>query len=442
MRHKAGIFLSCVLALILAGKFADAEEPSREGDSRSHIDVSVTPLSTSLGVGANQQFSANVTGTTNKGVTWQVNGIVGGDSLVGTIDTNGLYIGPPSVPHTGPVEVTAISNQDPTRSATASVTILNTDPMGTVSKSETIACPDAGIPGGTCYSLDISCPGVADFTTYLKVNIGEDPLHGTVIFGTGTGGSSLYDSAFLYGANAVQDVQEAGYTTVQVSFGAPFTEKFPNGWITGPGGVRRLACRYATTAQWIYQNIHQGGSTAPLCATGNSGGSGLLAYAMTNYGFDSTFSMIEPTSGPPMSRLDYGCECTGGSLPGPCAGQGDIAYCYDASAVSLIDDAYSTPICSGSRGGNTQYQSQLLSDSSGGPGADFGYSRTAVNFVFGGLDTSAAVPQGFDWFNSISTSRGAPTLACVGDAPHEIPDVLDGAQQISNDIINMCKLQP
>jgi hypothetical protein len=282
---------------------------------------------------------------------------------------------------------------------------------------------------------------VADFTTYLKVNLAPGTAAGTVLFGTGTGGMTLYDSTWTYGINVIQAVFNAGFNTVQVAFGGPFNNNgTPTGWLTGPGGVRRLACRYATVAQWVYQNVHASNTSAPFCATGNSAGSAAITYALTYYGLDSIFAFVEPTSGPPLARLDYGCIGNGGSLDTPC-GQGFKFLTYSPDDAAIIDPAYSAPICTQSMGGNTTYQAQLLSDSVDGPGANYSYPKTAVNIMFGGLDGSIAVPQGLEWFNQVSSPNGPPAPVCVADAPHEMPSVWDAATQIAKGITDMCKLQ-
>ena len=61
-----------------------------------------------------------------------------------------------------------------------------------------------------------------------------------------------------------------------------------------------------------------------------------------------------------------------------------------------------------------------------------------MNVVFGGTDTSSAIPIGLDWYNKITSKK---EQTCVADAPHSIPNVLDGATQIANDLIGLCKLQ-
>ena len=73
--------------------------------------------------GATQQFAAAVAGTTNTTVTWSVNGVVGGNSTVGTISTTGLYTAPAAVPSPDVVTIKATSVADPSKSGSATVTI-------------------------------------------------------------------------------------------------------------------------------------------------------------------------------------------------------------------------------------------------------------------------------------------------------------------------------
>jgi len=71
-----------------------------------------------------KQFAASVQNTSSKGVTWRVNGITGGSGKYGTISTTGAYVAPNQVPSPSIVNVTAVSQADPTKSATASVQII------------------------------------------------------------------------------------------------------------------------------------------------------------------------------------------------------------------------------------------------------------------------------------------------------------------------------
>jgi hypothetical protein len=88
------------------------------------VTVSVSPLSASLAAGATRQFTATVQNTSNTSVTWRVNGITGGSSSVGTISTSGSYRAPATVTSQTVVTVTAVSQADTTKSASAQVTLV------------------------------------------------------------------------------------------------------------------------------------------------------------------------------------------------------------------------------------------------------------------------------------------------------------------------------
>jgi hypothetical protein len=87
------------------------------------VPVTITPPSATVLTGAKQQFSAN------QSVTWAVNGIAGGNSLVGRIDSTGLYTAPATVPNPATVTVQATSTTTQPSTGTATVTI-NTPPPG------------------------------------------------------------------------------------------------------------------------------------------------------------------------------------------------------------------------------------------------------------------------------------------------------------------------
>ena len=87
------------------------------------VSVSISPSAVSLVTNATQLFSATVTGSSNTAVTWQVNSITGGSAAAGTIATTGLYLAPGAIPNPVTVTVKAISQADPTKSASAVVTI-------------------------------------------------------------------------------------------------------------------------------------------------------------------------------------------------------------------------------------------------------------------------------------------------------------------------------
>jgi hypothetical protein len=89
------------------------------------ITISITPSSGSVLLGESLSFSASVSNTTNKSVTWSVNGVVGGLSLTGTITADGVYTAPADLPAGATVQVTATSNANSSVSATANVAITS-----------------------------------------------------------------------------------------------------------------------------------------------------------------------------------------------------------------------------------------------------------------------------------------------------------------------------
>lgn len=86
--------------------------------------VAVSPNPGAINVGATQQFTATLTGTGafTKGVTWSVDGILGGDAIHGTVSSTGLYVTPYPVP-APPLNITATSIFDPSKSGSAPLNI-------------------------------------------------------------------------------------------------------------------------------------------------------------------------------------------------------------------------------------------------------------------------------------------------------------------------------
>jgi len=112
--------------------------------SSSGISVTVSPASATLAPGGTQQFTANVTGTTNTSVTWAVDGMYGGNTTVGTISTSGLYTAPSG---SGSHTVTATSAADTTKTGAATVTVTSSSGGGCnppTSPGAVICSPSAG----------------------------------------------------------------------------------------------------------------------------------------------------------------------------------------------------------------------------------------------------------------------------------------------------------
>jgi len=115
---------------IVVSSTAATRTPGSAGSAEcAPIEVRVSPATSSARTGGALTFTATVANATDQTVTWQVDGVVGGNATVGTISATGAYTAPANVPSPSIVTVTAVSNQDPTRSDSASVAITAAPPQ-------------------------------------------------------------------------------------------------------------------------------------------------------------------------------------------------------------------------------------------------------------------------------------------------------------------------
>jgi hypothetical protein len=78
------IFLCGCLTILARGRNLCLAQASEQANG---ITVTLTPASFTIGISANQQLKATVSGSTNQGVTWTVNGVVNGKVTFGTVDS-------------------------------------------------------------------------------------------------------------------------------------------------------------------------------------------------------------------------------------------------------------------------------------------------------------------------------------------------------------------
>jgi hypothetical protein len=150
------------------------------------------------------------------------------------------------------------------------------------------------------------------------------------------------------------------------------------------------------------------------------------------------FNMLEETSGPPFTDIDAGCLCNAPKVELPCVG-GRFSECYRSEANVFLDPAYDNKACSQAENTHhSPFERTFIHDSLDSSDAQVNFPNTDLHFVFGGLDASPGAAQGVAWVPLIM-GKSKPTVDCVADAPHEIPNVLDGAQKIASDLINFCR---
>ena len=111
MRTRAPLYVVLALLLPLAGCGGGSKS-----NTTPQVSISVFPTSPSVNVGATQQFTATVSGTTNTAVSWTTGG-------PGTISATGLYSAPANMTTPGSVTVTATAQADASKSASAAISI-------------------------------------------------------------------------------------------------------------------------------------------------------------------------------------------------------------------------------------------------------------------------------------------------------------------------------
>lgn len=135
------------------------------------ITVVVSPANATVETGKTQQFTAAVTGTTNTAVSWNVNGVAGGNATVGVISAAGLYTAPATAPSPATVTIGAVSSADASKSGSASVTIVQ--PAYT---AVTVLSPNGGeaLSSGGTFAIRWGAPAKAvSFKLQYSLNGGK-----------------------------------------------------------------------------------------------------------------------------------------------------------------------------------------------------------------------------------------------------------------------------
>jgi hypothetical protein len=275
----------------------------------------------------------------------------------------------------------------------------------------------ASMAGTTCRQLQVTCPGLKPIAVQIRTTepAAGVPFRGTVVVGSGGSGGGFY-AGQEGGRLLVGDVAAMGFRVVD--------RAWDGGWTTQEGGLRKESCRYATLLTWIHDHLHTRGQ---FVATGNSGGSAEISYALTTWGRGDILDVAIPTSGPPLGRLDYACvkqaspewaslcasivpkgvmECTPGCILGP-----DNGVCKQVSPNP-------TP-------------QQLLDDSVVHPGAVLDYPKTRVYFLYGAHDCGEPVPIGLTYATKVTSQK---SIQFVPHTPHALFSTPEGREAIKKAI--------
>ena len=94
------------------------------------VSVTLSPAIAAPALSGTQQFTASVTGSSNTAVSWAI------APAVGSISSTGLYTAPSSVSGSQTVTVTATSAADPSKSASATITLSSVQTLATFQLTE------------------------------------------------------------------------------------------------------------------------------------------------------------------------------------------------------------------------------------------------------------------------------------------------------------------
>ena len=208
-------------------------------DASGVVSVSVAPATASLVANGTQVFVATVINTGILPVTWQVNGVTGGNSTVGTISANGLYTAPAVLPTPATVTITATTTSASVATATAQVTVTSAFPVG-------VSPADVNVTTGMTQGFSATVAGTASTAVTWQV----DGIAG--------------------GSAAVGTINSSGLYTAPAVVPSPATVQITAVSVDDPGSS-------ATVAVTVVAATSTGtGSAATAAVAAGGGGGGAL----------------------------------------------------------------------------------------------------------------------------------------------------------------------
>jgi hypothetical protein len=177
------------------------------------VQVGISPMSASVALGGSTLFQASVTGSADTGVTWDVNGVIGGNSTVGTI-TPSISI-PNQASYTAPLSVAAgvtsaavdaRSDAEPSALATATVTFTSTSSITPASIS--LLAPSSATAG--------AAGGIALLVTGANFAPSAPGPGSTILIGGTARATSCDTSNACTTSLAAADLAAAGQLSIEV----------------------------------------------------------------------------------------------------------------------------------------------------------------------------------------------------------------------------------
>jgi YD repeat-containing protein len=141
----------------------------------------LVPDQASVVLGSAYGFQATLNGNPTSAVTWRVSGIIAGTASLGTISSSGLYTAPATLPPVNPVSIEAVLTADPTRVASAPVTLLPPGAGRLATASVSLARREATAQASPLVSAAVSlqrseAPSQANPLPSPTVALGREPM--------------------------------------------------------------------------------------------------------------------------------------------------------------------------------------------------------------------------------------------------------------------------
>ena len=293
-----------------------------------------------------------------------------------------------------------------------------------------VPCEKSPPAATRCERYEVTCEGLAPAVVDLAIYEPKpgNESKGTILFGSGGEGTGFYN---FTQANALLD---AGYTIVD--------RRWPDCWFTGgTDGPQQTACRLAALIRHLRADPP---ATGPLCATGNSGGSVELGYALTWQDAGPSLDFAMPTSGP-FHRLDLACQGEADpDWPAACDAlrQATCPDCLSKTCQlasgprTLMDKSFGGPMrCMTPGPGDLE----LLHDRSPALGPSVaGLGALPIHFMIGKDDDGAYEPLATALHDALAAAGLAVDIAYITGAPHEFDMTVAGGDAIREALLARC----
>lgn len=266
------------------------------------VSVSISPTTATLQAGQSKQFTASVTGTTNTGINWQVAGMNGGNSTVGTISSTGLY-NAPATAFSGTATVTARSAYDSTKAANATVSVTAApsstgknyyiSPSGSDSNAGTESSPwatinranSAVVAGDTVHAL----PGTYNVSSISTTKSGTSSARITYVSDTKWGAKLVIGSMGTCWINSGTFVDIKGFDVTE----------------SPSGGCRIGILNYASNVRILNNRVHDLTRHPDIAGCSSNGGAGIDHFSSTSTNVEASGNMVFNIGNPTVHTCNF-----------------------------------------------------------------------------------------------------------------------------------------